>query len=54
MHDLLDMFVSGDAAVAASWLNSHNTVLEGSPIKLMRTNVGLRNVRDYLESRRNL
>ncbi|MBJ6126894.1 antitoxin Xre/MbcA/ParS toxin-binding domain-containing protein [Microvirga splendida] len=54
VHDLLDTFASGDAAVAASWLNSHNTVLEGIPIKLIRTNVGLRNVLDYLQSRRNL
>lgn len=54
VYDLRDTFVSSDAAVAGSWLNSHNTVLKGIPIKLMRTNVGLRNVLDCLENRRNL
>ncbi|HJR57053.1 MAG TPA: MbcA/ParS/Xre antitoxin family protein [Rhizomicrobium sp.] len=48
----LDAIVGGDAAVAAQWLQSENTVLKDKPVNMLQKVTGLFNVIQYLDSRR--
>lgn len=50
----LDAIVSGDAAVARSWLRNDNTALKAAPIALIESVSGLVNVVAYLDARRAL
>jgi uncharacterized protein (DUF2384 family) len=48
----LDAIVGGDAAAAAQWLQSENTVLKDKPVNMLQKVTGLFNVIQYLDSRR--
>jgi uncharacterized protein (DUF2384 family) len=48
----LDAIVGGDEAVARSWLDKPNVVLDGRPVEKIRTVAGLVDVIDYLDARR--
>ncbi len=48
----LDSLFGGDEAVARSWLNSENLVLNGRPVDNIRTIAGLTDVIAYLDARR--
>jgi uncharacterized protein (DUF2384 family) len=48
----LDAIAGGDEAVARSWLDNPNVVLDGRPAEKIRTVVGLVDVIDYLDARR--
>ncbi|SFZ84710.1 RNA polymerase, sigma 54 subunit, RpoN/SigL [Devosia enhydra] len=50
----LDAIVGGDEAVAARWLLSPNTVLDGRPIEKVQSVSGLVDVIAYLDARRAL
>jgi transcriptional regulator with XRE-family HTH domain len=52
MYRSLDAIVGGDNTVAAAWLRNQNTALNGRPIELIQTNLGLADVIRYLDSRR--
>lgn len=48
----LDSLFGGDEAVARSWLNSENLVLNGRPVDKITTIAGLTDVIAYLDARR--
>jgi Protein of unknown function (DUF2384) len=52
LYRSLDAIVSGDDAVAGSWLKNRNTVLDAEPLALIQTVPGLMNVIQYLDARR--
>ena len=52
LYRSLDAIVSGDDAVAGSWLKNRNTVLDAEPLTLIQTVPGLMNVIQYLDARR--
>jgi transcriptional regulator with XRE-family HTH domain len=52
LYRSLDAIVGGDDAVAAAWLQNHNTVLDGEPLALIQTVSGLGNAIAYLDARR--
>ena len=52
LYRSLDAIVSGDDAIAGSWLKNRNTVLDAEPIALIQTVPGLMNVIQYLDARR--
>jgi hypothetical protein len=52
MYRSLDAIIGGDKAVAAAWLRSHNTTLNGRPIELIQTIPGFADVIRYLDARR--
>ena len=52
LYRSLDAIVGGDAPAAASWFQSHNTVLNARPVDVVQSIPGLMHVIDYLDSRR--
>lgn len=48
----LDSLVGGNTTQARDWLNSENLALEGEPITLIESPVGLIHVVDYLDAMR--
>jgi hypothetical protein len=54
LYRSLDAMVAGDDAVAAAWLTSRNTALNGVPLEMIQSVSGLINVITYLDSRRAL
>jgi len=52
LYRSLDGIVGGDDSVAADWLTSQNTVLDGAPLELIQSVSGLANVIHYLDARR--
>lgn len=50
LYRSLDAIVGGDDAVAGSWLNNQNTVLDAKPLALIQTVPGLINVIQYLDA----
>jgi hypothetical protein len=52
LYRSLDAIVSGDDAVAGSWLKNRNTMLDAEPLALIQTVPGLMNVIQYLDARR--
>jgi hypothetical protein len=54
LYRSLDAIVGGDDKVAAEWLRSRNTALNGRPLDLIQSVPGLVNVVQYLDARRAL
>jgi hypothetical protein len=52
LYRSLDAIVGGDDNVSAQWIRNSNTALEGVPVELMQSTLGLVRVIDYLDSRR--
>jgi uncharacterized protein (DUF2384 family) len=48
----LDAISGSDDAASHSWMQGHNTVLNGKPIELIKTVTGLTTVLQYVDSRR--
>lgn len=52
LYRSLDAIVGGDDGVSAQWIRNFNTALEGVPVELIQSALGLIRVIDYLDSRR--
>jgi hypothetical protein len=52
LYRSLDAIVGGDDAVARHWLKNENSALQGTPMHLIQTIVGLTDVIAYLDARR--
>jgi uncharacterized protein (DUF2384 family) len=50
----VDAISGGDDAAARSWMVAHNTALQGRPVDLIQTIVGLTRTVDYVDARRAL
>lgn len=48
----LDAITGGDAGVARAWLQAHNTALDATPARALRSVTGLTRVLAYLDARR--
>lgn len=52
LYRSLDAIVGGDDGLSAQWLRNANTALDGVPIEMIQSTLGLVRVIDYLDSRR--
>jgi hypothetical protein len=52
LYRSLDALIGGDDGVSAKWLASPNTALDGTPVELIQSVLGLMNVVNYLDARR--